>query len=223
LSKDKTYTFESSLDGTKILSSTTLEDVQSYGDIRSRPQNAIITIPLEPTLPGAIMLNSRIQQDTEWMYTTAPGENIEITHVGIRRGGMVSMNAHATRLALDTPYIALPDEMYDVLVQATKPVPHQHSTGYDDVVDCSRMDIFPDIVLGLEPETDEEEEDDETTRGEIVITPDQYVLETEEGKCILLSKRAYRQGREEVVLGWAAVRGRSVVLDWVNERTGFDL
>lgn len=223
MSKEKTYTFESSLDGTRILSSTTLQDIQSYGDIISLPQNAVITIPLEPTLPGVIMLNSLLQQETKWMYTAVPGENIGITHVGIRRGGMVSMDAHATRLALDTPYIALPGEMYDVLVQATKPVPHQHSTGYDDVVDCSRMEIFPDIVLGLEPETDEEEEDDDTIRGEIVITPDQYVLETEEGQCILLAKRAYHQSREEVVLGWAAVRGRSVVLDWVNERTGFDL
>jgi hypothetical protein len=25
------------------------------------------------------------------------------------------------------------------------------------------------------------------------------------------------------VLGWAAIRGKHVVLDWVNERTGFEI
>ncbi len=144
-----------------------------------------------------------------------------ITHVGIRKGGMVSKDEYATRLALETPYISLPVEIYDILVQATSPRPHQHSGGYDDVVDCAALEWFPDLVLGLEPETDEGDDDEEIEEREIVITPKQYVLQDEEGKCILLAKRAHQPGPEEVVLGWAAVRGREVVLDWTIERTGF--
>lgn len=175
---------------------------------------------LNPTL----LNNARFQQDTEWIETPIPGENMAINHVGIRKGAMVSMDAYVTRLALDTPYIALPGEIYDILVLATKPTPHQHGTGYDDVVDCNRLEEYPDLVLGLEPETDEEEEDDGTVLDrEIVITPQQYVMKMEEGQCILLAQRAYQRGREDIVLGWAAVRGRQVALDWANELTGFGL
>ena len=135
---------------------------------------------------------------------------------------MVSMDAYVMRLSLETPYISLPDEIYDILVQATNPTTHQHGSGYDNVVDCSALERFPDLVLGLASET-EEEDDEEAEDNEIVITPKQYVLQTEEGHCILLAQRAYQRGREEVVLGWAAIRGSNVVLDMVNERTGFGI
>lgn len=165
--------------------------------------------------------NARLQKKFDWIDTLIPGEHMPITHVGIRKGAMVSKDAYSTRLALETPYISLPGEIYDILVQTTNPTPHQHDDGYDDVVDCSALDRYPDLVLGLEPEIEEEWDDDETKDRELVITPRQYVLETEEGRCILLARRAYQRGREEVVLGWAAVRGRDLVLDWINERIGF--
>lgn len=228
---DRTYTFASTLDGTKPLSLKAIEETESFREINSRPQNVVINIPTDHAHAGSIVFGSgltdniRVHQEIEWIDTLIPGENVPINHVGIRKGAMVSMDAYATRLALDTPYIALPAEIYDILIQATNPTPHQHDAGYDDVVDCNRLDEYPDLVLGLEPETDEEEEedDDEILDRELIITPKQYVLKTEEGKCILLAQKAYQRGREEVVLGWAAVRGRSVVLDWVNERTGFGL
>lgn len=224
LNDERIYTFESALDGTKRLSSTAIADIESYHEINFRPQTALIHIPLDAAQPGSMVLDTvesnyaRIQQEIDWIDTLVPGEHIPITHVGIRKGAMVSKSAYTTRLTLETPYISLPGEVYDILVQATTPTPHQHGDGYNDVVDCGALDRYPDLVLGLEPET---EEDEDTEDREIVITPKQYVLKTEEGQCILLAKRAYQRGREEVVLGWAAVRGRDLVLDWVNERTGF--
>jgi hypothetical protein len=209
-----------------LLSSEAIADIESYREINSHPQTALISVLLDTSKPGSMILgtvessNARIQHDIDWIDTLLPGEYMPITHVGIRKGAMVSKDVYSMRLALETPHISLPGEIYDILIQATNPTPHQHGDGYDDVVDCSALDRYPDLVLGLEPET-EEEDDEETEEREIVITPKQYVLETEQGRCILLAQRAYQRGREEVVLGWAAVRGRDLVLDWVNERTGF--
>ncbi|KAF1928297.1 uncharacterized protein M421DRAFT_420848 [Didymella exigua CBS 183.55] len=227
LNDKRTYTFESALDGTRLLSSKAVADIESYHEINSHPQTVLVNIPLDDSRPGSMILgtvesnNARIHQDITWTDTLTPGEHMPITHVAIRKGAMVSKDAYYTRLALETPYISLPGEIYDILVQATNPTPHEHGDGSDNVVDCSALDRYPDLVLGLEPETEEEEDDEEAEDREIVITPKQYVLETGEGRCILLAQRAYQRGREEVVLGWAAVRGRDLVLDWVNERTGF--
>lgn len=165
--------------------------------------------------------NARLQEEFDWIDTLIPGEHMPITHIGIRKGAMISKDVYSTRLALETPYISLPSEIHDILVQTTNPTPHQQGDGYDDVVDCSALDRYPDLVLGLEPKTEEGWDDEETEERELVVTPRQYVLETEEGLCILLIQRAYQRGREEVVLGWAAVRGRDLMLDWINARTGF--
>lgn len=179
---------------------------------------------MDTTQPGTLRLDLKTSssahshESTDWVDTLVPGEDVPITHVGIRKGAMVSMDAYRTSLALDTPYISLPNEIYDILIQATSPAPHQHSTGYDDVVDCSLMGRFPDLVLGLQADFDDDDEDDEDVEiQEIVITPEQYILRTDEGQCVLL----VQQDRAKIVLGWAAVRGRDVVLDWVNKRTGF--
>lgn len=237
LSDDRTYTFESALDGPRPLSSKAFAEIESYRDINSHPQSALINIPYDHTQTGSLVLDSTVpndalvQQDIEWTDTLIPGEDILLNHIGIRKGAMISMDAYRTRLALETPYISLPNEMYDVLIQATNPTPHQHGTGYDDVVDCSLLERFPDVVLGLQPEMDDmddleemdemdnEDDDEDIVISELVITPKQYVMETEKGRCVLLVQRA----RAEVVLGWAAVRGTTVVLDWVNGRTGFEL
>ncbi|KAJ4373684.1 hypothetical protein N0V86_007827 [Didymella sp. IMI 355093] len=226
LNDQRSYTFDSAFEGIQLLSSKAIADIESYHEINSHPQTALVNILLDTSKPGSMILgtaessNAQIHQDIDWINTLLPGEHMPITHVGIRKGAMVSKDAYSMRLALETPHISLPGEIYDILIQATNPTPHQHGEVYDDVVDCSALDRFPDLVLGLEPEI-EEEDDEETEEREIVITPKQYVLETEEGRCILLAQRAYQRGREEVVLGWAAVRGRDLVLDWVNKRTGF--
>lgn len=222
-SGDRTYTIESPFDGPTRLSLKAISEIQSYREVNTQPQSVLINVPLDRTQSGSLTLTSTkpndalLQQDLEWVDTLVPGQDVPITHVGIRKGAMISMDAYATRLALETPYISLPDEIYDILVQATNPTPHQHSTGYDDVVDCSLLGRFPDIVLGLQSETDDEEDSEDVVDSELVITPKQYVLETEDRQCVLLVQRH----RAEVVLGWAAVRGRGVVLDKLNGRTGF--
>ena len=228
LSDRRTYTFESALDGVKLLSSKAIADIESYHEISSHPQTALINVPPDASKPGSITLgtvkstSARLQQDLDWIDTLTPGEQIPITHIGIRKGAMVSKDAYSTRLALETPYISLPGEIYDILIQATNPTPHQHGDGYDDVVDCNALDRYPDLVLGFKAEIEEGGDDEEETEEkELMITPKQYILETKEGRCILLTQRAYQRGREDVVLGWAAVRGRDLVLDWINERTGF--
>ncbi|KAJ4993576.1 hypothetical protein SVAN01_01124 [Stagonosporopsis vannaccii] len=223
LSGDGTYTFESALDGPTRLSSKTIKEVESYRNINALPQSILISIPFDPTRSGSLVLdditpnNALIRQEMDWIDTLIPGHDVPLTHVGIRKGAMISMDAYATRLALETPYISLPNEIYDVLIQATNATPHQHSAGDDDVVDCSLLERFPDLVIGLQTGTDDEEESEDIVDSEIVITPKQYVLETEKGQCVLLVQR----DGAEIVLGWAAIRGRDVVLDWLHGRTGF--
>jgi saccharopepsin len=230
LNDGRIYTFQSALDGVKLLSSKAIADIESYHEINSHPQTALINVPLDVSKPGSMILgtvestSAHLQKDFDWIDTLMPGGHMAITYIGIRKGAMVSKDAYTTRLALETPYISLPGEIYEILVQATSPTPRQHGGGYNDDVDCGALGRYPDLVLGLEPETEEGEDDEDTEdteERELVITPKQYILETEEGRCILLAQRAYQRGREEVVLGWAAVRGRDLVLDWISERTGF--
>lgn len=228
LNDGRTYVFESAIDGIRALSSKAFSDIESYRKFNSHPQTALVNIPVNASKTGSMILgtvestNARLQQNLNWLDTSMPGEHIPITYIGIRKGAMVSKDTYATRLALETPYIFLPGEIYDILLQATNPTPHQHGNGYDDVVDCSALDSYPDLVLGLELEIEENGDDEESAEErELVITPKQYVLETDADRCILLVQRAYQRGREEVVLGWSAVRGRDLVLDWINERTGF--
>ncbi|KAJ4348917.1 hypothetical protein N0V95_005043 [Ascochyta clinopodiicola] len=223
LNGGKTYSFQS---GDRHMNLEELQNAVSHGRKSSRPQIASISIPLNAAQPGSITLGyreytSRLSSDVEWVDTRIPGADMPTTHIGVRKGGMVAKDIYTARLALDSPYISLPSDIYDILVQATNPSPWQHDGSYDNVVDCGALERFPDIVLGLEPDTEEREDEEDYEDKEIVITPRQYVLETEEGKCILLVHRFYQRGREEVVLGWAAVRGKVVVLDWVSERTGF--
>ncbi|KAJ8109455.1 hypothetical protein OPT61_g7445 [Boeremia exigua] len=220
LSSARTYTFESALDGTKQLSSKAIGEIESYREINSHPQSVLINVPLDPTEVGTMVLDSSAANSVRvkhWMDTPVPGENVLLVYTGVRKGGMISMDAYATHLALETPYISLPSELYDVLVQATNPTSRQHGASYDNIVDCSHLERFPDLVLGLQPEADEGEDDEDIEIRELVIAPKQYVLEVEGGECVLLAQR----GRAEVVLGWAAVRGRDIVLDWAGERTGF--
>lgn len=219
LSGARTYTFDSAIDGIKPLSLKAVAEIESYREINSRPQSALINIPLDTTETGTIVLDSPTSYNAHvqhWIDTPNPGEDVPIVYAGIRKGGMISMDAYATRLALETPYISLPSEIYDVLVLATDPTSRQHGEDYDDTVDCSHLERFPDLVLGLQPEASEADDDENIEVEELVITPKQYILRTE-GECVLLARR----GRAEVVLGWAAVRGRTAVLNWTSERTGF--
>jgi hypothetical protein len=203
----------------------------SYGATDFHPHAISIYIPLDPKFPGTMSLIPTTPESFQytssqlnWIDTKTPGDDMPISHVGIRKGGSISAEAYDVRLALETPYISIPSDIYDVLVLATNPKPEQSSFGYDDVVDCNNIGRFPDLFIGLDPEEETpSEESAEVEDREIVITPSQYIMESEPGRCVLLAKRAYYRDSEEVVLGWAAIRGRHVVLDWINERTGFEI
>ena len=137
---------------------------------------------------------------------------------GIRKGGMLSMEAEAAVLDLSTPFIAVPKGLWDVVVLATAPVKAtKGEDGNEGVlrVDCGSMGRFPDLVLGvLVDEGDEEEKE------EFVVTPEQYVLQRGD-ECLLLVREAEEGSEHDIELGWAAVRGRDVVFDWKEGRMGF--
>lgn len=84
-----------------------------------------------------------------------------------------------------------------------------------DVVECKSESTFPNIILRFEEGAQE-----------LIIRPKQYILKVDEslggpfkGKCVLLAAKSGDGG--ELAIGWAALRGRSVWLDWANTRTGF--
>ena len=177
---------------------------------------------LIPTTPELFQYTS---SQLNWIDTQTPGDDIPVSHVGVRKGGAISEEIYTVRLALETPYISIPSDIYDILALSTNPAVDPNSNELDNLVDCSEMGRFPNLFVGLDPEEEETPRDEnvEIEDREIVITPSQYIMETEPGRCVLLVKRTYQKDSEEAVLGWAAIRGKHVVLDWVNERTGFEM
>lgn len=160
-----------------------------------------------------------------WIDTKSPGLDIPVSHVGVRKGGAISEEIYAVRLVPESPYIAVPEQIYDILALATEPKTDTSSLNYDSIVDCSKISRFPDLFVGLDPQDEFPSEEDAVVEDrEIIITPSQYVMETEPGRCVLLVTRHHHIiGSEEVILGWAAFRGKHIVLDWANQRTGFGI
>lgn len=129
---------------------------------------------------------------------------IALQGMGVRREGMVSMAVESARLDLGTPFVVLPGQMWEVLALATRP----HTEGLHLRVDCERRGVFPDLVF-------------DDGEGEIVVTPWQYVLEVVQGRCLLLAREMGEKGQGvDTVLGWAAVRGRVIIVDVVEKRMG---
>jgi hypothetical protein len=143
-----------------------------------------------------------------WLDTDVLAAGISLDHIGIRKGGMITMPTWSTSLSLDTPFISLPANIFDVLMQAA-----HTSLENELVLDCSLIPILPDLVFGLDVE------DGRALEGEeIVVTPEQYVMKTEAGTCVLLARSHGGLQR----LGWAAIRGREFVIDLTGRRMGFE-
>lgn len=131
--------------------------------------------------------------------------------------------AYTARIAPETPFILLPEEAYKFLASTTvswkiPAYPHPDIEGartsvggFQDVVDCSLMDAYPDLVFRF------------AGGKEVVVGPRQYIEQVSKGffkgKCVLLVRKMDEK-TGEVVLGWGSMRGRSVVLDWEESRTG---
>ena len=210
-----------------------------------------INIPLNSSLKGTATFSST-RQAALWpqftdRFTWTPqlplhtlfmlGARIPILDIGIRKDGMLTTPAQSATLDLSTPYIYVPKGIWDVLLLAT--TTEQQARDGEEVlyVDCGALSVFPDLVFGMAPsecgsgeeiadDDDDGEEDydeEEEDYGELVITPEQYVLQTSEGKCMLLARNADSDPTVpgKVSLGWAAVRGREVILDRHVGRIGF--
>ncbi|KAF1941066.1 hypothetical protein EJ02DRAFT_348606 [Clathrospora elynae] len=227
------YTFPSlsSSDNTTPLPFELIQDLRTWS---SEFCLDTINIPLDLSVPGTItytysspdsapapLTRPKITSHMSWVTSRSwkLGERIPLGTVGVRKGGMIAMEAQAARLDLRTPFIYVPTGIWDVLVQAARPERLPVDREEDTVVDCESKGVFPDIVFGLNEDGEEKEYAENVD--ELVVRPEQYVVETAEGKCVLLVRNAESCDDGEIVLGWAAIRGREFVLDWTKGRIGF--
>jgi saccharopepsin len=172
----------------------------------------IIDIPLESAKSGSVSFShntSTLLDDVWWLPSAS---HIELDNVGIRKGGMITMPVTKALLSLGTPYISLPDGLFYILLQAANT-----SSKQKFVVNCEAVLVLPDLVFGLAVD---EDGDEDSKPEEIVVTPQQYVMAGENGKCMLLARSA---GEGPIEMGWAAIRGRKFVLNLAAGRMGFGL
>jgi saccharopepsin len=229
LNSNLQYTFPSTASSPDLTPLNALQHLSSYSSSSSRSIISV-NIPLDPSIPGSASFSQpspkRWPQSISclsWVTTQDNGfrlgSHIPLLGVGIRKGGMITMDADSMRLNLGSAYTHVPRGVWDVLVLASQP----QETGEGDlVVECEEIDRFPDLVFGLDSERvhcHEDEEDEEVD--ELVVRPEQYVLQTEEGKCVLLVRNAEHCDDGGIVLGWATMRERDLVLDWDEGRVGF--
>jgi hypothetical protein len=192
-----------------------LDTLQEVAHLRSTTSFSSITVnvPLDLATSGSVAFGHNVSSgrthmdNTIGLRTNVLAAHVSLDHIGIRRGDMITIPADSMWLSLDTPYISLPNSIFGVLLQAASTSPEQ-----DFVLGCEAISILPDLVFGLNTD------DDRVLQGdEIVVTPEQYVMETEAGKCVLL----VRSHRGLQNLGWAAIRGREFVIDLAGERMSF--
>lgn len=192
---------------------------------KNQQSSLMMTIPLDTESEGPLVLEPEpgwklfhhmdTSIDIVWTATRLPGRKVNITSIHVEKGVSVSSTTPPINLALHTPYIRLPNDVYDFLAEWAKPEPFDMGRGMEsvDLVSCNATSTLPNINLNLEGGAQK-----------IIIKPAQYVLQVSKslggpfaGKCVLFAKR----GGGELEIGYAALRGRSVWYDWANARTGF--
>lgn len=216
MNQDLDYTFPS-----HPASHTPLHRLQNSAAIHAthHSNNVIrISIPLDVfSYAGTVTFSAQRPAAFTWLSQNPwnPAMNhVPLVDASVRKGGTVGMPVETATLDLSTPFLELPTGLWDVLVLATQPGRDADARGLS--VECAARERFPDLVFGVR--TGDEEDDDESV-AELVVTPAQYVLQSEDGKCTLLA-RAAAHGDESVTLGWAAFRGRPVALDWETSQLG---
>ncbi|USP73002.1 hypothetical protein yc1106_00276 [Curvularia clavata] len=226
LNEDLSYTFPSPNPHRHHHHATPLHRLQSTSAIHATHHShstITVSIPLSVSQPATVSFSPASSNPPATRLTWVPQDpwdaamrHMPLLDAGIRKGGMLSMDAEAAVLDLGTPFIAVPKGLWDVVVLATAPV---KATVAEDEgvlrVDCGAMGRFPDLVLGVLVD-----EEDEEAKEEFVVTPEQYVLQRGD-ECLLLVREAKEGSEHDVELGWAAVRGRDVVFDWEGGRMGF--
>ncbi|CAN9201461.1 unnamed protein product [Alternaria alternata] len=247
LDHDLNYTF---INSPPIFDLKPLEHLQnlmaSYSAGGPIQETILVNIPLNSSQSGTATFYTLSESDSwsqaanqfTWMQQERLhlqpilGAQLPLLGIGIRKSGMISMPAESTTLDLSTPYIHVPKGIWDVLLLATSTEQQARDGNEMLYVDCGALNIFPDLVFGVEREgfeggakenDGENEEDDDDDVDELVVKPEQYILQTAEGRCMLLARNAdsCHDDRGLIKLGWAAVRGRDVVLDWHGSRVGF--
>ncbi|KAF2646784.1 hypothetical protein P280DRAFT_464953 [Massarina eburnea CBS 473.64] len=191
---------------------------------KNRPVSFMVTIPLGTEEEGPLVIEPEpdwklfhewdLSVKHLWAESKLPGRGLNITSISLQQGSISSSKTSNVPLNLGTPYTNLPDDIYDYLAALTKPQRTDMGRGMKPVetVDCNAMKHFPDITLDFADDG-----------FELTVKPEQYILQVSDamggqfrGKCVLLASRG-----GEISIGWAALRGMSVWLDWANSRTGF--
>lgn len=170
---------------------------------------------LEPEPGWKLFHHMDTSIDIIWTATKQPGRNVNVTSIHVERGVKLSSNTAPVNIALHTPYIHLPHDVYAFLTDIVKPKQFDMGRGMEsvDIVNCNATATYPNINLNLDGGMQQ-----------LLIKPSQYVLKVSQSlggpfteKCIFLVKG--ETGALEI--GYAALRGRTVWFDWANARTGF--
>ncbi|KAK7189762.1 hypothetical protein DPSP01_005820 [Paraphaeosphaeria sporulosa] len=191
---------------------------------KNQQSSLMMTLPLDTEASGPLVLEPEpgwklfhhmdTSIDIVWTPTKQPGRRLNVTSINVSKGVSVSASTGPISLALHTPYIRLPHDVYDFMAKFTQPEAVDMGRGMDsvDIVSCNATSTFPTLNLDFEGGAQQ-----------ILVKPAQYVLRVSQslggpfkGKCVLLAKRG-----GELEIGYAALRGRSVWFDWANARTGF--
>ncbi|KAF1968752.1 hypothetical protein BU23DRAFT_258807 [Bimuria novae-zelandiae CBS 107.79] len=192
---------------------------------KNQQSSLMITVPMDTETEGPLVLEPEpgwklfhhmdTSIDILWTPTKQPGRRINATSIVVEKGISLSSSTGPVTLALHTPYIRLPRDIYNLLAEIAKPEPFGMGRGMEsvDLVCCNATSAYPNINLNLEAGAQQ-----------LIIKPSQYVLHVGKAlggpftdKCVLLAK----EGRGELEIGYAALRGRTVWFDWANARTGF--
>ncbi|KAH3908531.1 hypothetical protein HBI56_216160 [Parastagonospora nodorum] len=213
LDENLQYSYPLKSGKSELIALDTLQEV-AHLEATTPFSSITINVPLDLKTSGSVTFSHNASSESDqvddkiWLHTSVLATTIPLDHIGIRKGGMITMSANSVWLSLDTPYISLPDSIFNVLLQAANT-----SSEQDFVLDCDTVPRLPDLVFGLDIDHSW------TLAGdEVVVRPEQYVMETEAGKCVLLARR--RRGLQR--LGWAAIRGREFVIDLAGQKMGFE-
>ncbi|CAI6298858.1 unnamed protein product [Periconia digitata] len=188
-----------------------------------KPVSLMLTIPLgteeegplivEPDPAWKLFHDWDMSVKIDWTESKPPGRALNITSIGVRQGSTSSSKTSRVNINLGTPYINLPADMYDLVALTANPQRTDMGRNMKPVetVECTALAQLPDIVL------------DFGGAFELIVKPEQYVMKVSDamggpfkGKCVLLVARG-----GDISIGYAALRGKSLWLDWANLRTGF--